>query len=297
MILRVIVGWMLLLALPVWMGCRAQQPTRPASDAERFAAYWYQGKAEISSYMLSQARYGAQHDGQAVLVFVTEDMSRKKQVKLDDPSSRSANPVKVLKLNHTRQFVTGLYEYHVMSSVFTPVNLEKDPHSLKVTTSVQDWCGQTYLQANWKGNRYDLAGFSYFESEGDKQWRLPGAWLEDELWTRARIDPSTLPLGAIEIIPSLLHARLAHEEASVREANATVVVSDSTVTYTVRYDDLPRSLTLAIEKTFPHRILSWSESAGDEVTTGTLINTLVTPYWEQHDTMYEPLRDRLRLPR
>lgn len=288
---------MLLLALPLWTGCRAQQPAEPASDADRFSAYWYQGKAEVSSYALSQSRYGTPRDGKAVLIFVTEDMSRKKQVKLDDPYARSANPVKVLKLNHTRQFVTGLYEYHVMSSVFTPVDLEKDPHSLKVTTSVQDWCGQTYLQANWKGNRFDLAGYSYFESEGDRQWRLQAAWLEDELWTRARIDPSSLPQGPAEFIPSLLHTRFTHEAAAVQNASAMVSRSDSTITYTVRYEEIPRSLTLEIEKDFPHRVLSWKETSGEEITTGRLINTLVTPYWEQHDTVHEPLRDRLRLPR
>ena len=49
-----------------------------------FKNYWYQGKAEVASYKLEQARYGEMRDGHAVLVFVTEDFSKSKQVKLDN---------------------------------------------------------------------------------------------------------------------------------------------------------------------------------------------------------------------
>ncbi|MGB2691994.1 MAG: septum formation inhibitor Maf, partial [Thermodesulfobacteriota bacterium] len=44
-------------------------------DSEEFKAYWYDGKAEITSYKLEQARYGELHEGYAVMVFVTEDFS------------------------------------------------------------------------------------------------------------------------------------------------------------------------------------------------------------------------------
>jgi len=49
-----------------------------APPAEEFGAYWYQGKAELTSYTLEQARYGEVHPGEAVLVFVTEDFSKSK---------------------------------------------------------------------------------------------------------------------------------------------------------------------------------------------------------------------------
>jgi hypothetical protein len=280
-----------------WSGCNAQPNVMPGMDPERFSAYWYQGKAEISSYALTQARYGRQHDGTAVMIFVTEDLSRKKQVKLDDPAGRRADPVKVIKLNQTRSFVTGIYEYHAMTSVFTPVDAAEEPHTLKVTTGVQDWCGQTFLQANWKGNRYDLTGFSYFESEGDAQIRLKAAWLEDELWNRIRIDPSSLPEGKIEIVPAFLHARFAHEASGLQPAEASHIQTDSTTTYIVAYSDIPRKLEITYERAFPHRILSWREIVDQEVTEAVLINTLVTPYWTQNRPEDEPLRERLRLPK
>ena len=85
-------AWILLMAavtIPL-----AASPSPPAAD---FGAYWYQGKAEITSYTLEQARYGEIHSGHAVLVYVTEDFSRGKQVKLDRPQAAGAEAVKILK--------------------------------------------------------------------------------------------------------------------------------------------------------------------------------------------------------
>ena len=64
-----------------------------------FGDYWYQGKAELTSYTLEQARYGEVHQGHAVLIYVTEDCSRHKQVKIDDPDAAGADRVMVMKLN------------------------------------------------------------------------------------------------------------------------------------------------------------------------------------------------------
>jgi hypothetical protein len=44
-------------------------------SSDPFNEYWYQGKAEITSYDLQQARYGENREGSAVLVFVSEDFS------------------------------------------------------------------------------------------------------------------------------------------------------------------------------------------------------------------------------
>lgn len=118
---------------------------------KNFFDYWYQGKAEISSYNLQQARYGALHEGKAVLIFVTEDFSENKQVKLDHPSQAEDDAVKVMKLKLVKKFNTGIYLYSMISSIFTPVNTQTFPHSLKVTTTSQEWCGHTFTQlTGWK---------------------------------------------------------------------------------------------------------------------------------------------------
>ena len=97
-----------------------------------FNEYWYSGKAEITSYKLEQARYGEVHDGHAVLVFVTEDFSKSKQVKLDDPVNNKDDEQKVLKLNYVKKFNTGIYDYSIMESIFTPVDIVNFPHSVKI---------------------------------------------------------------------------------------------------------------------------------------------------------------------
>ena len=52
-------------------------------EDNQFKEYWYQGKAEITSYDLEQARYGELHKGHAVLVFVTEEFRLKKIERLE----------------------------------------------------------------------------------------------------------------------------------------------------------------------------------------------------------------------
>ena len=42
-----------------------------------FSSYWYDGKAELTSYSLVQNRYGELHKGHAVMVYVSEDFSKK----------------------------------------------------------------------------------------------------------------------------------------------------------------------------------------------------------------------------
>ncbi|MEP1854382.1 MAG: septum formation inhibitor Maf, partial [Nonlabens ulvanivorans] len=51
-----------------------------------FKDYWYSGKAEISSYELSQSRYGEMRDGKSVMIFVTEPFNTVDEVKADNPS-------------------------------------------------------------------------------------------------------------------------------------------------------------------------------------------------------------------
>ena len=63
----------------------AQDNNQEIINSEEFKNYWYAGKAEITSYKLEQARYGELHSGYAVLVYVTEDFSVSKHVKLDNP--------------------------------------------------------------------------------------------------------------------------------------------------------------------------------------------------------------------
>lgn len=267
-------------------------------QTKEFHDYWHAGKAEISSYDLDQSRYGESRKGKAVMIFVTEDLSRKLQVKLDDPSH--GNKVNVLKLNFTKKFITGIYPYSLMLSVFTPTNREGDASTIKASMSSQEWCGHVYTQMNLRGNRYAVKSHSYFEQEADEQFSIRHALLEDEIWNYIRLDHDNLPEGEFDVIPGLFYSRLSHVGLKIQPANGEKSESDSAFVYTVTFPEEQRALTIRYEKNFPHKILGWSErwkeKGIDVETKATLDKTVYTDYWTKNKNEFLYLRDSLNLP-
>lgn len=297
-----------LIASLILVACSStQSQDRLASVPKDFNGYWYAGEAELTSYELQQARYGEIHQGEAVLVFVTEPFSRSKQVKLDDWRDQSADNVSVLKLNMTKKFLTGIYPYSMMMSAFKPVSVDQHPRAFKVSTSSQEWCGHTFLQLNLDKEVYRLRGFSYFESEGDIDVKLPNTWVEDELWTTIRLNPENLPVGDIELLPGTFYLRLRHQQAKPQKAAASLVTVESSnfgdvphQKYSLEYSG--RSLIIYFESTFPHQILGWEEThqsgfgkQTQRTTTAKRINTIKSPYWSQHGNEDRMLRKELGL--
>ncbi|MEZ4948104.1 MAG: hypothetical protein R2784_01720 [Saprospiraceae bacterium] len=266
--------------------------------SQEFKDYWYDGNAEIASYDLIQSRYGEQREGHAVWVFVTEDFSESKQVKLDNPGEAGKDKVSVLKRNAVRKFVTGIYDYALMKSVFTPIEVKKNPYTLKTTFSSQDWCGQSFMQLNWKKNAYQVQQFSYFESEGDASFSLNGAILEDEIPSRIRMEGANFPTGNLKIIPASAFARLQHKNLEGEEAEVSLNDLGTEFELNVLYKDIDRSLSFTFEKGFPHFITKWRERNGSQPETiATLKEHKRLPYWSLHDNDDLPLRDSLGLPR
>lgn len=269
-------------------------PTRTSSPAPvGFNDYWYQGKAELSSYTVTQERYGELRPAEQVNIFVTEDLSRQKQVKLDNPDQAGNDRVPVLKLNTVRRFHTGIYDYSVEESIFTPVD---GGPTLKTTCTVQDWCGHVFSQINLDKKDYRIRQFSYFETEGDTDQRLPQTLLEDELWTKLRLDPATLPLGKVQVIPSTLYLRFRHQPFQVHPATLVVEKGERESTLRLTYDDLPRSLAIRFESASPYRILGWEElDKGQLMSKGQLKTTRMEAYWSQHDNRHDGMRDSLQV--
>ncbi len=293
----------LLLLSCIFLSCNKVRSSGPAGQniyaAQAFKNYWHSGKAEVNSYYLNQSRYGENRVGKAVLIFVTEEFSKKLQVKVDNPSAR--NKINVLKVNFTKNFITGIYPYSMMLSVFTPVNRDANPASLKATMSSQEWCGQVYTQLNLRGNRYAIKSHSYFEQEGDERFSVREALLEDELWNFIRLDHENLPVGNIEVLPGLFFTRLNHVDLKVRSAIAEKSETDSAFVYRLTYPDQERNLTINYEKNFPYKILGWKETwkEKDQImeTTAVLDKTLYTDYWTKNKNEFQYLRDSLGLPR
>ncbi|CAN5451132.1 hypothetical protein BH11BAC3_BH11BAC3_14060 [soil metagenome] len=267
----------------------------------KWKQYWYDGKAELTSYNLKQSRYGEIHDGNVVNVFVTEDFSKVKQVKLDEPEKAGSDRLPVLKLNQSFKFITGIYPYSMMLSTFSPVDLNQYPHLVKITASSQEWCGSSFFQLNNRNKQYQVELRSYFEKENDQDLKLDQVLLEDEWWNMIRIHPEQLPTGEHIVLPGALYLRLSHKTISSVKAQLSIVQKDSTTFFTAIYPELNRTLSINFENKLPYTILGWSDSfAGFDgkvlTTTATRNKMIRTDYWRRHLNIDRKLREDLGLP-
>ncbi|AEM71977.1 Maf-like protein [Allomuricauda ruestringensis DSM 13258] len=271
------------------------KPKYPLTD--NFKNYWYAGDAEITSYKLEQARYGELRDGNAVLIYVTEPFLPKEQVKANGNNPEN---ISVLKLNATKKFLTGIYPYSIMSSTFYPVY--DNQHAVKTSLSVQEWCGHVYSQLNNR-EKFEFTSHSYFEGEADQEFSMEKSFLENEIWTKIRINPENLPQGEISMIPSLEFLRLRHQKMKAYTANATMSSKDGITTYTISYPELERKLMINFMADFPFSIESWTEefksgfgsNAKTLTTSASKIKTLKTAYWSKNENKNLILRDSLGL--
>src|SRR5688500_9682562 len=180
---------------------------------------WWDGKAELSSYDLVQPRYGQLRKGKSVMIFVTEPFSESLRVKAD-PDHAPADVFPAFKLNFTKDFQTGIYDYHLMSSVFVAM----DPRSgrragapVKAAFSAQEWCGMLFDERLYFADRIDRKRFSYFDKEADAQDELThpkDAISVDELPILVRGIPQVFlregESKKLPVLTSLERARLLH---------------------------------------------------------------------------------------
>ena len=279
----------------------------PSGD---FASYWFAGKAELNRYSLEQAQYGVLNLGEAVLIFVTEDFRTDTQVKSEAPpgprSSEHDKAVPVMKTNIVKKFTTGIYDYSLFTSVFTPINTRNDqppvfPNTLKISTSAQEWCGHSYLQLNYANNAYHVTGKSYFEKEVAEDYEVEKTWLEDELWNRIRLSPDKLPVGDIRLIPGTMAARLRHKRLDPLAATAKVADYEGVLfpgkrlkSYTIQYPTDDRTLMIVFEQPFPHKIVGWEETyrSKDNLLTSRAVlkKTIQSDYWKHNTPADSTLR-------
>lgn len=270
-----------------------REPMESRTLSREFKKYWYAGVAEVNSYTLEQARYGELRTGEAVLIFVTEPFNTEKQVKANRKSGATPS---VMKLNRVRKFLTGVYPYSIMSSIFYPISVKS--HALKISTSVQEWCGHVFAQINNR-EAFEVRSYSYFEAEADQSFNLEKDILEDELWTLLRLDPDEIPTGRQQIIPSLEFLRLKHLPVQAYPADVSISELGGSRVLTLDYPDLNRTLEIHFGKSFPHHIEGWTESYAsgrDKMTSSArLKKSILSPYWQKNSNSDVSLRDSLGL--
>jgi len=178
-----------------------------------------------------------------------------------------------------------------MISTFTPVENIRPGNTIKLTNSVQEWCGQVFMQMNARKNDYEIKSFSYFESEGDQITEIDRTLLEDEIYSLIRLNPDALPTGEIEIFPSSVYLRFMHKEVKTYNANANKSAANyngnSAVNYTIEFPDLKRKLEIYYSDQFPYEILGWKDKYPSLrgqllTTTATKKKELKIDYWNKN---------------
>ena len=237
------------------------------------------------------------------MIFVTEPFSLEKLVKSDKVDFRDSRQTTVLKLNYTKNFVTGIYPYSLMMSSFVPVEYSQYPYALKVTCSAQNWCGQSFSQISKSDGGYSWTERSYFESMGDFEIKLPLAYLEDAIWQTIRLNPDNLPIGSFKIIPSALFTRLQHFKPRVVDAEGRMEDSSQQALSRIApsphriycYSFADREVKIHFRPDFPFQILGWEEKNGKEVSSATLLESVNLDYWNRNKNKDRVLRKKLRL--
>lgn len=265
---------------------RPELPARPSAWASReFWAHWGDGRAELTGYRGTVSRYGELREAEIALIYVTEPLDRRTLVK-DDDAPREQR-LSVIKLNQSVKFMTGIYPYSVLTSVFAPVDGYFGARftPAKITMSAQEWCGHVF-QGVWPGHdRFLSHVLSYFatEGEGSETIETPeNTVYEDGLMIQLRELDGPFAGGRDwegPLVPALWRNRRAHvdlrpEHAVIRRAEAS---RDGTpvTRFTLEQGDYRR--TIDVERAAPRRILGWSVNDGEEVT---LLRTARLPYWE-----------------
>lgn len=269
--------------------------------------YWTQSKAEVNVYELSQNRYKDNHPGHLVSVFVTEDFLTEKQVK--NEYYQDPNSTWILKNIQLRKFNTGVYDYSLFTSVFTPIDRTKFPKSLKVSASSQEWCGTIFTQFNLI-NAYDykVEQRSYFEKEGDYNNRIKRSFLEDEVFTIIRMNPAFLKKGRFRMIPPANYLQLKHLQlrtyevfGGIRTYKGSEFQGEKLNEYKLEYPSLKRTVRIIYENKAPHKIVGWLDSFPSSfdqkirTTTVTLKKQKMLPYWGQNSLNDADLRKELGL--
>ncbi|MFK7929413.1 MAG: hypothetical protein AB8H79_14555 [Myxococcota bacterium] len=292
--------------LPLLACSASAAPVVSASQAgSGFWEHWGDGKGELAGYAVVQPRYGELHEGQAVLVFVTETLNSKSLIKADDPG-RADLPV--LKLNTALDFKTGVYDYNVMTSTFVPLDGSQGRGSVsKMSFSSQEWCGHVYDQVKVRDGSMTHTWHSYFESEGEGEGvsDVPaGAVYVDAMpiLSRDLAGPLVAPGQArdVPVWPRAQHSRFRHVEPTWRPGRLSREASTKTITVpagdfevrrtTLEVDGLTGSWD--VEVAAPHRLVAWSWSDGER---GELVGVERQAYWNFNGPNSGALRKTLGL--
>lgn len=129
---------------------------------------WEDGLAEVAVYNAERVIYDEVRQFEYVQLTVKEEFNKRYNVKTD--SYQRADLFPVMKVNQFCRIPTDQYPYHFLTSLFfrreNPVGL------YKLTTSSQEWCGNTFKSFQDDGFQYVQMYNSYWDMQGSGQRNL-----------------------------------------------------------------------------------------------------------------------------
>ncbi|QMU28822.1 hypothetical protein [Adhaeribacter radiodurans] len=140
--------------------------------------FWDDGLAEVATYQAQRIVYNRARQFDYTLITVKEDFNKAFNVKTDDYKRSDLFPV--IKVNEFARIPTENYPYHYLTSLFfkreNPVTVHK------LTSSSQEWCGNTFKAITQKGNSFTYQFNSYWDNQGTGELSLKElALFEDQL--------------------------------------------------------------------------------------------------------------------
>lgn len=178
------------------------------NDQWAMNAWWDDGLAEVATYAAERVIYDKVRTFDYTFITVKEDFNKAYNVKTDSYARNDLFPV--MKVNQFCRIPTDNYPYHFMSSLF--FRRQQPLYLHKLTSSSQEWCGQTFKAVTRAGNRYQFAYNSYWDGQGAGKMNLDkGILFEDQLPYTLRSVKFTEGLSFSAVVAGLLQNSKANE--------------------------------------------------------------------------------------
>lgn len=130
--------------------------------------WWEDGLAEVATYAAERVVYGKVRRFEYTMITVKEEFTPDYNVKADSLQRLDLFPV--MKVNQFCRIETDQYPYHYLTSLFFR---RDEPVALyKLTTSSQEWCGNTFKAITDEGLHYQQTYNSYWDGQGSGQRQL-----------------------------------------------------------------------------------------------------------------------------
>jgi len=145
------------------VSAQALQAVLPYFDQEwAMRKLWEDGLAEVATYDAERVIYKKKRTFEYTQITVKEEFNQQFNVKTDDYQRDDLFPV--MKINQFSRIPTEQYPYHFLTSLFfrrdQPVAL------YKMTTSSQEWCGNTFKSIVDDGVNFEQTFNSYWDQQG-----------------------------------------------------------------------------------------------------------------------------------